>query len=395
MVKFDSTSRQWESSKVPFHHLSNFFLGDVFLKKMKETPDRVLQISHKDNFQVTCSVMMTQSIRIAQNMIKLGLRSDDVVGVICKHSNEMTYFINACIMIGCPINPLDLSLSMEELRNLFNQTKPKLVVCDNEVLTKVRQAMTLLKLPLRIFVPHNTSVNGAFDFEELLKPSGNVNSFEPPKFVMRPAEKLLALLCSSGTTEVPKVVKISHSIALGWLAFLKISLDTRSLTFSPLHWIFGFLPHLVKFFGNDDTTILTNQNFSIKVLSEIVENHKVTNLTLTTLDLKEILKSDFAHSCDHDTLKNFICVGSIVPEALRQKFASTFPDKNLTIFYGLTEVPVSMTLAGEYKKGLSVGSLVFPNTIIKIVGDEGQKLKENETGEICVKSYQKFQVRTF
>jgi 4-coumarate--CoA ligase len=392
MAKFNAELKLWESAKLPYPYPLDTFMGEEILKKLKETPDRVLQVNHDNGHEIICEELRVSSVRIAQNLIKSGIKADDVIGVICKNSNEVTFLLNACILIGAPINPLDLSFTKDDIKHLFGQTLPKLVICDLVVFDKVQQALTELKLNAKIHVTSKNLIDGALSFFDLLTPTGNEDEFISPKFSQTAHEKILAILCSSGTTGLPKGVKITHSTALGWLILIRPSTPTITLTFSPIYWGTGFYPHILRAFAANDTKILTSQAFNVETLSEIVEKYQVTNLTLPPMHLIAILNSDFPQSCKHECLKNFYCVGSIVSQSLRQKFSEVFSDKMFTVHYGMTEILISSTLPDEFKENLSVGSFIFPNIEMKIVDDDEQRLGANEVGELCVKSIYDFQV---
>lgn len=77
-------------------------------------------------------------------------------------------------------------------------------------------------------------------------------------------------------------------------------------------------------------------------------------------------------------------------EQLRLLFRQTFAKTYFMIFYGLTEVSVTLTFPGQPIDGLTVG-FVQPNHEIKIVDDDGNALDVGETGEI----YAKFSISPF
>lgn len=171
--------------------------------------------------------------------------------------------------------------------------------------------------------------------------------------------------------------------------------EARSLCFSPIVWSFGILSHLFAALKTNDTRIVTRDDFSIEKFTEIVRRHKPTELVLPPMNLTLILQSEFPKSIIHECLKTVLCMGSIVSEPLRKKFSQLFPEKDLIVLYGMTEVGVSKTAPGEYKDKLTVGSILFPNLTFKIIDENGQRLDENKVGEICVKSSISFLVRMF
>jgi 4-coumarate--CoA ligase len=390
MAKFNADLKVWESQKVPYPYSMDTYLGEEIIKRLKETPNHITQIFHEENSKMTFDDLRISSVRIAQNLIKLGLKPDEVVGVICNNSNEVTFLLTACILVGAPINPLDVSFSQEDFVYLFGQMLPKFVVCDLEVLKTVKAALKELKLDANIFVTSRQKFDEVQSFFDLLIPTGIENEFTTLKFDKPADEKIAAVLCSSGTTGRPKGVKITHAHMLAWSNMYKHLPVSNSLIFSPIFWATGFYPHVLKAFKPNDMHIMSDKKFSVDALIEIVEKYQLTHLTVPPMQLIAILQSNFAQTCKHENLKTVICIGSLVSESLRKKFSETFPDKNLAIGYGMTEISVCMSGPGEFMKNLSVGSFFVSNIVMKIVDEYGQRLSVGEEGEICVKPNFKF-----
>lgn len=392
-AKFNAEKKLWEGFNFPYPYSMETFMGDEILRRLKETPNRVIQICHENSRSVTCEELRISSVRIAQNLLNLGVQPDDVVGVISKTSNEITFVLNACVFIGAVINPLDISFSKEEIKHLFRQTLPKAVICDVEIFEKTQMALKELGIEAKMIVTSDVYVEGALKLSDLLKPTGTEDEFQPPKFNKNADEKILGVLCTSGTTGLPKCSIMTHIQMMAWaMVEYPSPPPTFSLIFSPIYWGSGFFPHLLHAFNSNDVRIISKNPFSVQSLVEIVEKYKLTNLTVPPMHLNAILNSDFFNSCKHETLKTIACMGSIVSDSLREKFSEIFPDKNMTISYGSTEIPISITLPGEFKEKLSVGSILFPKILAKIVDDQGNKLGIGEEGEICGKFFSTMRV---
>lgn len=371
-------------------------MGEEILRHLKETPARVAQICHETNYELTCDDLRISSVRVAQNLMKLGIGSGDVVGVICRNSNEVTFLVTGCILIGAPINPLDVTFNKDDIKRLFGQTLPKLVVCDLDTQKVAKEALSELKNDCKIIVIDVEGESSTFD--DLLEPTGNEEEFIAPKFV-EPADcKTLAIMCSSGSTGSPKGIIVSHAVCLMWmLSVISESASAPqsvSLSFSPIFWVSGLIQPLFLAFNKNDIRIMPRNNFSVHFMKEIFGKHQITHFTFPPMNLALTLQSDFATKGDHSSLRTVTTTGSITSASLREKFSETFPDKDLAIIYAMTEVAVTTTNPGEFKKEFAVGSRTFPNVSLKIIDDRSQNLGINETGEILARPPVKFQVRS-
>lgn len=140
-------------------------------------------------------------------------------------------------------------------------------------------------------------------------------------------------------------------------------------------------------FKTSDVHIITREEFTIEKLIEIVELRSPTEIIdELPLHLNLILQSDYPNNVNHQSLKSITSTGSIHSESLRKKFSEVFPEKQLTISYGMTELrEVSCTAPGEFKEKFSVGSNLFPNLSLKVVDASSHKLGVNEPGELVAR----------
>lgn len=165
-----------------------------------------------------------------------------------------------------------------------------------------------------------------------------------------------------------------------------------SLSYSSVYWASGFFRNITTTIIQNDLSIITDKTFNVENFIEICQKYNVTSVMIPPSTLAVLLNSEKFLSTDISTLNNFMIVGAILSVALRKKFEQKFPNKNLTIAYGMTEASATMTAPMEYKKDFSVGSIIIPNTSIKIVDEDGKSLDNGQSGEICIKMFFKFLV---
>ncbi|XP_070493981.1 probable 4-coumarate--CoA ligase 3 [Chironomus tepperi] len=391
MAKYDPSTKIWSSPTVQYLYPMDVYLGEVILKTCSETPDRVIQIHHEKDEALTCKELKESSIKIAENLLKLDIKADDVIGVICQNSNFLTCFLTGSVIMGAIVHPLDHSLSTDNISELYAQSMPKMIICDPDMLTAVTEALEKINLKSLILITSDDPDDADISAYKLLSTiSIDYDKYAAPKFSKSADEKLLAILCSSGITGLQKNVCVSHATCLRFDMTSYPKPTSKPLTFSSAYWSSGFFLHMFATFYQYDVRIWSSDDFNIYKLIEIVENRKVTGINLVPSSLAAILQSKQFLSSNHDCLKTFVVLGSFMSESLRNKFNETFPDKTLMVGYGLTEIFVSLTKADEVYDGATVGSMITPNLQIKVVNEDGEAVDPGERGEIRVKLQFKF-----
>lgn len=396
MENLKKEEKFWEGAKIPYPYSKDIMFGDLILNQLNESdPKKVLQICADDDTKLTCEDLKIYMIRVAQNLMKFGIKSNDIIGMIIKHSHTATCLINGMILIGAIINPVDEELDEKDIEAIYLKTQPKIIICDESAILKLKRALQNVDFSYQIFSTSDNSEH--FKVSNLLKPTNEEENFQALKFLENSDDKVFSIMCTSGTTGVPKGCVWSHAFITNWgmLASMKkyeSKTIERTLCFSPIYWGSGFAQNIMLTF-NKSLRIFTKNSFSLQNAIKIIEKYEITNFTLAPSALALLLNSEEFLSSKNQSVQSFMAIGSILSNALRRKFNTIFPDRSLMISYGMTEVGMSITKPNEYKIEGSVGSIIFPNTLLKIVDDNGNRLNAEEVGEICAKSIVKFLVR--
>lgn len=387
---YNSRTKIWTGNTGEYKLSLDIYYGEKLLEALDETPDRVIQINHEETGQWTCSEVKMASIRIAQNLQRLGIKSDDVIGFVCRNSGNILPLIYGCSLIGAPVNALHVSFPLDKIKEMFSKTKPKLVFCDHDLFERTKQALHEIRNNAMIFtvikkIPVVPYVN------ELLVPTGSEYHFKPPKFEKRASEKLIAIVCSSETTEPMKGVCMPHTAVLQFASMTcRNWKEFKSLNFSSIYWSTGLVGVYLAPFRQGETRISTLQPFSVNLCVRIVEQYRVTVLVLPPAFLASLINSVASRNGDFSSIILISCTGGVVSESLREKFKVAFPDKPLLISYGTTEIFIAAITPGESSAPLKVGK-TYTNIQVKIVDDEGNPLDLGEVGEIRAKPEFKFQ----
>lgn len=201
---YDRETRVWTGTVGSYPFPMDVYIGEKLLPALERTPERVIQINHEERTELLCKDLRLSSIRVAQNLQKLGIKPDDIVGFICKNSHNVNALVYGCVLIGAVINPLHVSFTKDGIKQIFGQTKPKIVFCDSKVYRVTQEALNELENDAKVFTLLKKK-NGVPFVDEILASTGNESEFVPPKFGKPSNEKLFGVLCSSGTTGTPVI----------------------------------------------------------------------------------------------------------------------------------------------------------------------------------------------
>ena len=141
------------------------------------------------------------SARMASALTSLGVKPGDRVSVQVEKSPESLGLYLACLRAGFVFHPLNMAYKQKELEYLLTNAEPEAVICDagNESSIRAIAAPAGAKHILTL------NADGSGQLPELAADAAT--DFET---VRRSQDDLAALLYSSGTTGVPKGIRLSH-----------------------------------------------------------------------------------------------------------------------------------------------------------------------------------------
>ena len=133
--------------------------------------------------------------------------------------------------------------------------------------------------------------------------------------------------------------------------------------------------------------LVFNYRWDAAEAAEIIRTEKLTNFLGVPTQAYDLIKA--AQPGDLDTLVDIGSGGAKRPEAQVQLQRDSFPGISASSGYGLTETNGLGTYIalGDYAKyPSSTGRAIPPVTEIATFSEDGTRLPDGETGEICIKS---------
>lgn len=359
----------------------NQSLPETLLHHMKMTPEKVYQISDDEQTTMTYGELHLLSVRVAQNLIKLGVNDGDVVGIMLMNTTLLAPIAIGCFLINAVVNPLMPweDVNKELMMANLEVSEPKFIVTYSQVVESVSNILQELKSKCKIFKE-----------DLLLEETGTEEEFK--LLNIKSNDETVVIMPSSGTTGNPKSIKVSGATCLRLQHSLFAVESSVIFTFSSFNWITGLYFLLFPIFRNC-IRIVTKSRFTPELFIHIMKTHQVTHLFCS--EFTRLSKYSKLCASDLKSVTTCYSAGNPVTDAVREKMIKLFPNNTVLIIYGSTEfgnvAAHRIDLNESSFRGNIVGKLV-PNVSMKIVDDDGECLGCDNIGEIIVKPQVPFNV---
>lgn len=150
-MNFDSINKIWSNRKLPTIYNSNVSVGYLILNILQNSPDEITQISCDSGIELTCRQMYQKTVNIATYLQEIDCKPGDIVGFLALNSDNLVPSVFACLTLGLPVHTLPPVLSETEIILYYSITKPKLILCDADLVKKVENVVKELPIASEIF----------------------------------------------------------------------------------------------------------------------------------------------------------------------------------------------------------------------------------------------------
>ncbi|CAD7089738.1 unnamed protein product [Hermetia illucens] len=388
---FDAEKKIWSGRKVKPLYNPQLTLGEAIRSILQRNPKKIGQISDDNGVRLSNGEILLRAYKIGYYLMdKWNLQNTDVIGLIARNTENLAPLVFGLFFCGVSVNALDTSFSEDEIVNLFTCTKPKLVFCDADAYSTVKNSLEIIGSTAAIYIVAGqlekgmpTTVDHIID-QTTDEEAQKFRPCEPEDPSNHPA----MIICSSGTTGSAKGVCISHNSMLQQNVFTSLHQTDILLSFSSLYWLSGVYT-LIMGTILGVTRIITSQPFTPELMLRLVEQYRITSFISPPSQLAMLVECPDIKTRDLSSLCEFLCGGSFVSPVLCDKMQRYLPNGRVTVGYGTTEIGGAPNMNADPFKYGSVGKLT-ENFQIKIIDDKGVALGPHENGEMCYKPTQKF-----
>ena len=387
------------ASPYPDVEIPNLSVPEFVLAAGKERPDAPALIDGLKGDTITHGQLAAYVDRVAANLHARGLRKGDVVAVFCPNTPWYPVVFHGIAAAGCVMSPINSLYTPDEIAFQLKDSGAKILITISLFMDRAVAAAEKAPLDEIVVLDGMEGHANLFDLLAAEAPSVQVD--------IDPANDLVTLPYSSGTTGLPKGVMLTHRNLVANVAQTRPMIDLQSdekiIAVLPFFHIYG-LTVLMNQGLQWGGTVITLPRFDLEDFLRTIQDHKITRAFVAPPILVALAKHPVVDQYDLSSLRSILSGAAPLDESLAlavehrlRKGAAT----GVTVAqgYGMTELsPVSHTTPDEgceppgaedhdVPKG-SVGYAV-PNTECRLVDPgTGEDAADGERGELWIRGPQ-------
>nr|CAD7396222.1 unnamed protein product [Timema poppensis] len=305
---------------------------------------------------VTFSEVLKKSLSVAANLRRRGLWPRDRLAVMSENHLDFFLPVLGSYFLGVACANISPAYTPRELLHALNITQPPVLFCSPAcvpTVKKVAKQATFVKLIVVFgedtshgYVPLSAFLNGG----DIPFTASNPN---------HEAEYITNVLCTSGTTGLPKGASITDRNLFANLLFFnergfgKLDPDHVMLGVVPYVHVFGLILQLLCF--SHGLTVVVMPRFQEKLFLESIQRYKVSFLSLVPTLMVFLAKSPLVDQYDLSSLKEIWCGAAPLSPDMQARVTARLGVKHVQQGYGSTELMTALHVPlGRDKLDVSV-----------------------------------------
>jgi acyl-CoA synthetase (AMP-forming)/AMP-acid ligase II len=364
---------------------------DFVLARAGERGDKAAFIDGPSGRTITYAQLVESVRGLAAGLAERGFGKGDVFAHLAPNLPESAVAFHGVAMAGgvnTTANPL---LTVEELSSQLVDSGARLLVTVPALVEKATAAAEQSGVE-EIFVYGEAP--GASPFASLIKPGG-----EPPRVAIDPANDVIALPYSSGTTGLPKGVMLTHrNLVANICQCTHPGANTktedeyareRAIAVLPFFHIYGLvvLMNIPLFRG---ATVVTMPRFDLAEFLRTLQDYRITRAWVVPPIVLALAKHPLVDQYDLSSLE-FMNSGAAPLSAELEVACGQRLGCHMQQGYGLTETSPVTHWVTDKLAGTMPGSIgpAVPNTECRILDVAAEHdVPVGEPGELCIRGPQ-------
>jgi acyl-CoA synthetase (AMP-forming)/AMP-acid ligase II len=359
-------------------------LTPFVLERADEFGDRVALVDGSTGGELTYGELAEMVRRCAAGLARRGLRPTEVVGIYSPNVPEYAIAFHGVASAGGASTTANALYTVDELAYQLKDARARFLVTVPALLERALPAAREAGVE-EVFVFGESE--GATPFSALLETDG-----DPPSVDIDPAEHVVSLPYSSGTTGFPKGVMLTHRNLVA-----NVLQTAAGRPLGPGDMVIGVLPFfhsygqtvVMNMTLRHGATVVTMPRFDLEQYLDLSQRYAATLAYVAPPLVLALAKHPLVAEYDLSALRSMLS-GAAPLDAELARACSERLGCEVVQGYGLTEVsPVShATPIGAPLHAGSIGPLV-PGTEARIVDVlSGEEVGPGEQGELLLRGPQ-------
>jgi acyl-CoA synthetase (AMP-forming)/AMP-acid ligase II len=386
------------ASRYPDIEIPDLSVPEFVLAGGASRPDAPALVDGLTGDSISHGQLATYVDRVAAALAARGLRKGDVVAVLCPNTMWYPVVFHGIARAGCVMSPINSLYTAHEVAFQLKDSGAKVLVTVSPFLDRALEAVEQSPVDEVVVMDGAEGHASLLDLISSDAPSVQVD--------VDPANDLVTLPYSSGTTGLPKGVMLTHRNLVANVSQSRplVELhegDERIIAVLPFFHIYG-LTVLMNQGLQWGGTVVTLPRFDLEQFLRTIQDQRITRAFVAPPIVLALAKHPMVDQFDLSSLRSITSGAAPLDEALAQaaqdRLRKGAADGVVVAQgYGMTELsPVSHTTPDatrlpegvtEVPKG-SVG-LALPNTECRLVDPStGEDAAPGERGELWVRGPQ-------
>jgi acyl-CoA synthetase (AMP-forming)/AMP-acid ligase II len=317
---------------------------------------------------------------LAHGLAANGIGEGDGVGLMCRNHRGFIESVVACSKLGADTLFLNTAFSGPQLTDVARRENPRALIYDHEFEELIHDASRRRK---RFVAWHDGDEGKPKDpLLEDLSSSGATAPVSPPK------QRGKAIILTSGTTGTPKGASRSQPKSLdpaaALLAMIPLKAREKTMIAAPMFHSWGFV-HFTLGMSLSSTLVL-KRKFDPEATLSLTAQHDCTALIVVPVMMQRILElpEETLKRYELSKLRVVAVSGSALPGSLSERWMDLLGD-NVYNLYGSTEVAwASIATPEDLRAAPGTAGRPPHGTIVRLYDDDGDPVRQGETGRIFV-----------
>jgi acyl-CoA synthetase (AMP-forming)/AMP-acid ligase II len=362
-------------------------LGDIPRHYARTTPDApaIIDATGAQSF----AELDAASNRVANALLALGLSPGDRVAFLGKNTARYFETLFGVNKADAALLPLNWRLAAPELSGVLVDAAPAFLIADREYEELAAAVVRESGLDCRV-IGYDSEKPGHAELDALM----GAASSEDPALEVDPWSTSV-LMYTSGTTGIPKGVKLSHQgyLYLRLCEHLEPSFDYSAsdimLTVMPLFHAMGVGLSLQAIYNGAAIAVYSMPDPG--TLIKLIKRDRPTLLPIVPTVIQMLLDHPDASTADYSSVRLVVYAGSSISPYTLQR-AITEMGCDFLQFYGGTETGAGVTFLRPADHKLDDKTLLkscgspLPLIEIRITDAEGNEVAPGEVGEFLIRS---------